>query len=93
MLPRPGSAFPSDILAESTLPGAKATPTEAARAAFGDDDDTFYSSLRRYEEEAEEGELDKMMEDIKRTEGSAEWFIGELWEHLGWDILSGRRGP
>lgn len=59
------------------------------RGAFGDDDDLFYNSLRR--DEGEEADLEKMMKDVK-TKESAEWFIGELWEHLGWDILSGRKG-
>ena len=62
------------------------------RGAFGDDDDTFYNSLRRYEEEGEEEDMNKMVEDMKHKEDSADGFIGELWEHLGWDILSGRRG-
>ncbi|KIW64324.1 hypothetical protein PV04_09267 [Phialophora macrospora] len=61
------------------------------RGVFGDDDDAFSNSLRRDEEE-EGADLAKMMEVIKRKEDSAEWFIGELWEHLGWNILSGRRG-
>ncbi|EXJ75169.1 uncharacterized protein A1O5_01865 [Cladophialophora psammophila CBS 110553] len=62
------------------------------RGVFGDDDDTFYSSLRREDEEEENEELTKMTEGIKKSECSPEWFIGEVWEHLGWDILSGRRG-
>ncbi|KIW98016.1 uncharacterized protein Z519_01600 [Cladophialophora bantiana CBS 173.52] len=62
------------------------------RGVFGDDDDSFYNSLRREDEGEENEELMKMTEGIKKTECSPEWFIGEVWEHLGWDILSGRRG-
>ncbi len=61
------------------------------RGAFGDDDATFYDSLRRNEEE-EEADLNQMVNDIKQKEDSVERFIGELWEHLGWSILSGKRG-
>lgn len=62
------------------------------RGAFDDDDDTFHNSLRRYEEEVGEADLKKMVEDIKQTEDSAQLFIGELWEHLGWNILSRSTG-
>lgn len=67
------------------------------RGVFGDDDDTFFNSLRREDDveedmETTEAELSKMLEEIKKDEGSPEWFIGQLWEHLGWDILSGKRG-
>ncbi|ETI21320.1 hypothetical protein G647_07666 [Cladophialophora carrionii CBS 160.54] len=61
------------------------------RGVFGDDDETFSNSLQRDEEEEQEADLTKMVEVIKQREDSAEWFIGELWEHLGWNILSGRR--
>ncbi|KIW86026.1 hypothetical protein Z517_01420 [Fonsecaea pedrosoi CBS 271.37] len=61
------------------------------RGVFGDDDDTFYNSLRRDEEGEGEGEWTQVMEAIGEKERSPEWFIGEVWEHLGWDILSGRR--
>jgi hypothetical protein len=61
------------------------------RGVFGDDDEAFSNSLRRNEEE-EEADLAKTLEVVKQKEDSAEWFIGELWEHLGWNILSGIRG-
>ncbi|OAP63062.1 hypothetical protein AYL99_02289 [Fonsecaea erecta] len=61
------------------------------RGAFGDDDDAFYNSLRREADGEEEAELTKMVKQIKGKDCSPEWFIGEVWEHLGWDILSGRR--
>jgi hypothetical protein len=59
------------------------------RGAFGDEDDTFYDSLRRDESE-DKVELEKLVENIQPEQGTAEWFIGELWDHLGWDILSGQ---
>ncbi|EXJ55762.1 hypothetical protein A1O7_08692 [Cladophialophora yegresii CBS 114405] len=62
------------------------------RGVFGDDDETFSNSLQRDEEEEQEADLMKMTETTKQKADSAEWFIGELWEHLGWNILSGRRG-
>ena len=62
------------------------------RAVFDDDDDTFYNSLRREEEHDEAGaDMTKIMNEIKQDEGSAEWFIGEVWEHLGWGILSSKK--
>ncbi|EXJ84466.1 hypothetical protein A1O3_05134 [Capronia epimyces CBS 606.96] len=63
------------------------------RGVYGDDDDTFYNALRRDEGADEDGDdVAKMMEDIRPDEDGAEWFIGQLWEHLGWDILSGQKG-
>lgn len=60
------------------------------RGVFGDDDDTFYNVFRR-DEGLLNHDLDQMVEEMKAGEESAEWFIGQLWEHLGWDILSGKR--
>jgi hypothetical protein len=60
------------------------------RGVFGDDDDTFQSSLRRSERNVEP-DLNKLMQEITPDATSSEWFIGQLWEHLGWSILSGRR--
>lgn len=64
------------------------------RGAFGDDDDMFSNSLRRDDDDEEEVSLEPMMKarNSKEEEPSAEWFIGELWETLGWDILSGGCG-
>lgn len=61
------------------------------RGVFGDDDTDFMNSLRRDEGALEQG-LVEMMDEIEPQEESAEWFIGQLWEHLGWDILSGKLG-
>jgi len=61
------------------------------RGAFGDDDDTFCNSLRRDGEEAEEADLNKMVENIGQKEDCAEWFIGEVWEYLGWGYSIGEK--
>nr|KAK5447204.1 hypothetical protein LTR18_002783 [Exophiala xenobiotica] len=60
------------------------------RGVFGDDDDTFHNSLRRREINVEP-DLNKLMQEITPDATSSEWFIGQLWEHLEWSILSGRR--
>ena len=60
------------------------------RGVFGDDDDTFRNSLRHSERNVEP-DLNKLMQEITPDASSSEWFIGQLWEHLGWNILSGRR--
>jgi hypothetical protein len=60
------------------------------RGVFGDADDTFYNAFRR-DEGVLNHDLDQIVEEMKPEEESAEWFIGQLWEHLGWDILSGKR--
>ncbi len=61
------------------------------RAAFGDEDQAFSAALRRGRDESEDN-LGQMLAALRPEEKSAEWFIGEVWEHLGWDILSGQRG-
>ncbi|EXJ94506.1 hypothetical protein A1O1_02902 [Capronia coronata CBS 617.96] len=67
--------------------------TTLLRGVYGDEDDTFYNALRR-DEDADDAEDDflNMMEEMNAEEDGAEWFVAQLWEHLGWDILSGRRG-
>ncbi|KAI1624873.1 hypothetical protein EDD37DRAFT_365228 [Exophiala viscosa] len=60
------------------------------RGVFGDDDDTFYDALRRSEGNPNH-DLDKILAELQPEEASADWYIGQLWEHLGWDILSGKR--
>jgi hypothetical protein len=58
------------------------------RGVFGDDDLAFYDSLRR-DEGVDEQELAEMVDEMGLKEDPSEWIIGQLWEHLGWDILSG----
>lgn len=59
------------------------------RGIFGDDDDTFRNSLRREEDEGDV-DLRKVVNDMKQCENTTHWFIGQIWEHLGWDVLSGK---
>jgi hypothetical protein len=61
------------------------------RATFGDEDQAFSASLRRNTDEIEHN-LGQMGDELRPDEESAEWFIGQVWEHLGWDVLSGQRG-
>ncbi|KIX08279.1 uncharacterized protein Z518_02935 [Rhinocladiella mackenziei CBS 650.93] len=62
------------------------------RAVFGDEDDKFHNALRRNDDDCEK-DLTELLQELGETDqDSAEWFIGKLWEHLGWDILSGNRG-
>ncbi|KAK4946738.1 hypothetical protein LTR10_014240 [Elasticomyces elasticus] len=60
------------------------------RGVFGDDDGTFYDALRRRKGILNH-DLDKMLADLALEEDSVDWFIGQLWEQLGWDILSRKR--
>ncbi|KIV87540.1 hypothetical protein PV11_03079 [Exophiala sideris] len=60
------------------------------RGVFGDDDSTCYDALRRGKGSLNH-DMDKMLADSTLEEDSADWFIGQLWEHLGWDILSRKR--
>lgn len=57
------------------------------RGVFGDDDATFEHTLPRAEEE-ESG--DQGIEHEEQEANSTEWFVGQVWELLGWDILSGK---
>lgn len=64
------------------------------RGVFGEDDDMFAEGgLRRYEEESEESDDEKTRVAIveQPEEEADDWFVGQLWEHLGWDILSCRK--
>ncbi|KIW38993.1 hypothetical protein, variant [Exophiala oligosperma] len=59
------------------------------RGVFGDDDATFSGGLCRHHHLIEP-DMDSLMNEMKPDANTSEWFIGQLWEHLGWDILSGR---
>ena len=50
-------------------------------------------SLRRFEEESDESDDEKTrVATIEQHEEEADdWFVGQLWEYLGWDILSCRQ--
>lgn len=57
------------------------------RAVFGDQDQAFRDSLRRPAEVEGIDDTEDLMvgseEDITK-----EWFIGEVWNNVGWDILT-----
>ncbi|KIV94006.1 hypothetical protein PV10_05170 [Exophiala mesophila] len=64
------------------------------RGVFGEDDDTFAEgALRRFEEESDESDDEKTrVATVEQHEEEADdWFVGQLWEYLGWDILSCRQ--
>jgi hypothetical protein len=57
------------------------------RALFGEGDQAFRDSLCRpveVEETYETEDLEINMEE----DNTAEWFIGEVWNYVGWDILT-----
>ena len=57
------------------------------RALFGDQDEAFRDSLRRPAKVERIDDTEDLMvgteEDI-----TSEWFIGEVWNSVGWDILT-----
>ena len=60
------------------------------RSVFGDDDKTFNNALRR-EHPLEEADIQSTKEGIRDVEqDKSTWFIGQMWEQLGWEMLSGR---
>jgi len=58
------------------------------RAVFGEEDKTFRNGLRRANS-VEDVELQAISGLVQSDEKSSDWFVGEVWEHLGWEILSG----
>ena len=58
------------------------------RGVFGDDDEKFRNALQRQVAQSENGvEADlRIRPDQAET---PEWFTGEVWRILGWDILAG----
>lgn len=58
------------------------------RGVFGDDTETIANAFRRADE-VDEQQLQQDIEDASQ-EVDSEWFIGELWELVGWDVLPGR---
>lgn len=61
------------------------------RGVFGDDDETFNDALRRVEGNDEGGESVESAGLKDTQQDPADSFIEQLWEILGWEILSGRR--
>ncbi|KIW11977.1 hypothetical protein PV08_09251 [Exophiala spinifera] len=58
------------------------------RGVFGDDDASFNGGLCRHDH-LSEPDVESLMNEMSPDANTSEWFIGQLWEHLGWDILSG----
>lgn len=58
------------------------------RGVFGDDDAMFDQALPRAEEEG--SQENEVIHDVEQEADSTDWFIGQVWELLGWDVLSGR---
>jgi len=56
------------------------------RGVFGDGDNAFTAGLNRIDG-VEDGDISALFEALKQEEDTSEWFIGRLWELLGWDIL------
>jgi hypothetical protein len=64
------------------------------RGVFGDDDETFYSALGRMEGDGDDDDDDDNVESARlknEQQDPADSFIAQLWEILGWSILSGAR--
>lgn len=54
---------------------------------FGDQEEIFRDTLRRPFEVTGISELDDLM-DAEELEVTSEWFIGEVWKYVGWDVLA-----
>lgn len=59
------------------------------RGVFGDDDAMFDHAFPRAEEEDIQ-EMDEVTHDAEQEANSTDWFVAQVWELLGWDVLSGR---
>ena len=57
------------------------------RGVFGDNDETFKDALRRADS-VDTAEISERPETSKMEEMTCEWFIGQVWTHLGWEVLS-----
>jgi hypothetical protein len=57
------------------------------RGMFGDQEDTFHDTLRR-PSEAESTDYTKDLIAGADEEVTSEWFVGEVWKYIGWDILT-----
>ncbi|KAK5060040.1 hypothetical protein LTR84_009924 [Exophiala bonariae] len=60
------------------------------RGVFGDDDDTFGEALRRTDTEDDTDNV-KSTSLATRALDPADFFVAQLWDILGWGILSGQR--
>ena len=59
------------------------------RGVFGADDEKFVEAFTR-PSTPDNNDIEGFLEDVREEENKPEWFIGQVWELLGWDIISGR---
>ncbi|RMZ90681.1 hypothetical protein DV736_g2084, partial [Chaetothyriales sp. CBS 134916] len=58
------------------------------RGVFGDDDSTFDNALRR-EHPLKDMDIDTVKTGLQdANQDKSTWFIGQMWEELGWQMLS-----
>jgi hypothetical protein len=62
------------------------------RGVFGDDDDSFREAFTRDPSPENRGQVDEAVKEAVEQEDKGQWFIGQIWEMLGWDVLSGKMG-
>ena len=61
------------------------------RGVFGDDDEaTANDTLRTFYSDEDDDQTRVALTELE-DENSEDWYIGQLWEHLGWDILASRK--
>ena len=60
------------------------------RGLFGDQEQAFSEALRRSLESESRDDADSMAD--KDGDLTPEWFIGEIWNNVGWDILTQKIG-
>ena len=59
------------------------------RGVFGDEDRKFQEAFTR-EPSPEDDAVKAAVKDLREAGDRSSWFVGQLWELLGWDILSGQ---
>lgn len=59
------------------------------RGVFGADDGKFTEAFTR-PSTPQSNDIEDVLEDAGAEVNGSEWFIGQIWELLGWDILSGK---
>jgi hypothetical protein len=58
------------------------------RGIFGDDDDSFREAFTRDPSPETRIQVDEAIKEAAEEEDKGQWFIGQIWEILGWDMLS-----
>lgn len=57
------------------------------RGLFGDQDDVFHDTLKRPSVTESIDGVEDMMAN-KKEDITAEWFLGKVWDNVGWEILT-----